>query len=480
MATSGWGAFGNVLGGGIDRAGAFEQGRLRTAQTENALGMARQRQLQNVSLEAKNRAQEQFRESLAKSGLLPPEQVDLASNTVLGELGSDFNSTMSGLETGQEVNFRNTLADPGADPAVRQLAGQGVQGKVLSPYDIQGNMISDLRTPDVAPVPNDLGAAMIDSNEALTNLRTVQAGDPDYTTVSGSGSKNVGPGGLKAPNNYMPNPAYNAELPMSLENAPFVPIPGTPADPNAPAPAGSRESVFNERMFLSAAQTIPDVTNLMQLPATANTGVLGIGARPGESITRASVDALRNTLSGDVVRSFERQAGQLARGLAWMEANGLAPSEAVIKAYQDGYTLRPGDTGFDAMLMFGNVRQTVEQMAQVKLANPRIPQVMKDELVRLRDQLRVAVPFLPEDVIKLQYGGGKYVTMADVVKEKGLDKSPAASATTLGGQAIPAPNPMGQELPERNEKGWILLEDGQGNLAYVSPDGTEIEEVGAQ
>jgi hypothetical protein len=312
---------------------------------------------------------------------------------------------------------------------------------------------------------------MIDTQQATAELRRVQAGDPDYTTVSGGGS---GPGGMKAPNNFMPNPAYDPAQPMSTTNAPFVPIPGSPADPNAPAPAGSRESVFNERMFLSAAQTIPDVANLMRLPATANTGVMGIGSRPGDSIVQSSVDALRNSLSGDVVRSFERQAGQLARGLAWMEANGLAPSEAVINSYQQGYTLRPGDTGFDAMLMFGNIRQTVEQMARVKLANPRIPQVMKDELVRLRDELRTAIPFLPEDVIRLQYGDGKYKTMADVMEEKGLGTAPIR---TLGGQEVLPPNPKGQELPLVNDKGWQLLEDAQGNLAYVSPDGREIEEV---
>ena len=44
MATSGWETLGNVLAGGIDTEGAYEKGRLRTAQTESALGLARQRQ----------------------------------------------------------------------------------------------------------------------------------------------------------------------------------------------------------------------------------------------------------------------------------------------------------------------------------------------------------------------------------------------------------------------------------------------------
>lgn len=446
MATSGWQQLGNVLGGGVDRETAYETGRLRTAQTENALLMAKNRQLDNIAAEAKAKARSETERMAAAAGL-PPEQAALLGNLVIGESGSDFNSGMSALSTKQEMGYRDVLGNPEAPLGEQFAAGQAVQGKMLNPLDMMGSGdYTDLRA---LPAPGEeatlystpVGKSSIAENEAQTRLADARSADPDLSTTSGGGGVR-GPGGLKTPNNFMPNPAFDASLPMSVENPPFVPIPGSPADPNAPAPAGSRESVFNERMFLSAAQTIPDVTNLMLLPATANTGVMGIGSRPGDSIVQSSVDALRNTLSGEVVRSFERQAGQLARGLAWMEANGLAPSEAVIQSYKDGYTLRPGDSGFDAMLMFANVRQTVEQMAQVKLANPRIPQVMKQELIKLRDQLRAAIPFLPQDVITLQYGGGRYRTMADVVREKGLGTPGAGAAPGAPAPAGGAPTVM--------------------------------------
>ncbi|MEY2887576.1 MAG: hypothetical protein RI913_995, partial [Pseudomonadota bacterium] len=34
-----------------------------------------------------------------------------------------------------------------------------------------------------------------------------------------------------------------------------------------------------------------------------------------------------------------------------------------------------------------------------------------------------------------------------------------------------------QSTPQRNSRGWALSVDAQGNRAYVSPDGTQFEEV---
>jgi hypothetical protein len=57
MAT-GWEQLGEVLGGGVDRAGAFEEGRMHSAKTEGALQLARERQLENIAREAESKARE--------------------------------------------------------------------------------------------------------------------------------------------------------------------------------------------------------------------------------------------------------------------------------------------------------------------------------------------------------------------------------------------------------------------------------------
>jgi hypothetical protein len=91
-----------------------------------------------------------------------------------------------------------------------------------------------------------------------------------------------------------------------------------------------------------------------------------------------------------------------------------------------------------------------------------------------------SVPYTPRDVIALEAAQAQNpnVTLRQLIQEKrGAAPEPAGPERTLGGQEVLPPNPKGQELPLVNDKGWQLLEDAQGNLAYVSPDGREIEEV---
>jgi hypothetical protein len=479
MATSGWETFGSVLGGGIDRVGAFEQGRLRTAQTESALGMARKRQLENVSLEAKNRAQEQFRESLAKSGMLPPEQVDLAANTVLGELGSDFNSTMSGLETGQEMNFRDTLADPAAGPGMRFLAGQGVQGKVLSPYEIQGNMVSDLRRPDQEPVANDLGEAMIDTQQATAELRRVQAGDPDYTTVSGSG----GAGGLgKEPPKYKVNPNFDPSRPAGPDNPEVVPVVGGSADPNVGPAMGVRERAVVGRIFNAARNTAADLGNIVEMPSGASLGRLGIGlgATPGSTVMDAVAGSMKLALSPQEVRRYNQSIGNLSVQIRTLEQMGMQGTQGMAEQF-DTLQFRPEDTVADKMYKLAIIRQSLENAVGTILSlNQNMPDEAKSWAQETITNAQRSVPYTPRDVIALEAAQAQNpnVTLRQLIQEKrGAAPEPAGPARTLGGQEVLPPNPKGQELPLVNDKGWQLLEDAQGNLAYVSPDGREIEEV---
>lgn len=448
MAT-GWETFGNVLGGGIDRAGAFEQGRLRTAQTESALGLARQRQLENVSLEAKNRAQEQFRESLAKSGMLPPEQVDLAANVTLGELGSDFNSTMSGLGTGQEMDFRRTLADPAADPAVRQLAGQGVQGKVLNPYEVQGNMVNDLRTPDVAPVPTELGEAMIGSDEALANLRTVQAGDPDHTTVSGGGTSVPGVPG-KAPSGYITNPEYDPASPIGEGNYPFI-------DARQPV-MGAREAAFFNRVYGSAVAMERDLSNLMQMPLGTSIGILGVGpaAQPGTPSAGALAGALKYQISAPETQAYNAALGGMNRALSFIEGQGLVGSNTIAESY-DTLLLRPGETLEMAMFKMAQMKQTVMAGLEPHISSPRVPFEQKKAISELMDKLNTSIPFEVEDVIALQFGKARSLREASEqrMRRENGGAAPAAAAPAAAPAPAAPPAPVAEEVWERGPDGKL-------------------------
>jgi len=60
--------------------------------------------------------------------------------------------------------------------------------------------------------------------------------------------------------------------------------------------------------------------------------------------------------------------------------------------------------------------------------------------------------------------------------------TPSSSATTnQPGPKVKTKQPKAQQgLPTQNANGWKLLQDQNGNYAYVSPDGNDYEEVGSE
>jgi hypothetical protein len=129
------------------------------------------------------------------------------------------------------------------------------------------------------------------------------------------------------------------------------------------------------------------------------------------------------------------------------------------------------------MLKLAQMRQTVENGMDTLASLNSLPKSMVDRTQELKDKVAQAIPFTPRDVLALQQSQDPTMTLAKLLESKGAPMASGQPERTLGGQEVLPPNPKGQELPLVNDKGWQLLEDAQGNLAYVSPDGREIEEV---
>jgi hypothetical protein len=459
--ASGWETLGSVLGGGVDKTGAYETGRLRTAQTENALIQARNRQLEGVSLEAKNKARTEAEDVLVKSGR-SPEEARLLATIMNGEMGADYKAGTEGLLNTQEQGFRDTLGNPEAPLGEQFAAGQGVQGKVLNPYDTVGaGGYADLRNPDAGVQNTPLGESMIAENDATTNLRNVQAGDPDYSTVSGGGTVG-GPG--KPPAGFVANPTFDPAKPVGEGNYAFT-------DARSPV-MGAREAVFFNRIVGGAKNAQQTIENIVKLPVGASAGVLGIGSKPGDSMWKAGVDTLRNTVSEQTVQTYNTMIAGLDANLAQIEGHGLATSDSFRGQY-DRLALREGDTEFTRLRKLAEMAQTIESGLDPYLNNPRIPPQQRQYIQEVIAAVRRTIPFTHGDVAALETAPG-VVTLGDLIRNKGLDQ-PAAPAAP---RAAPAPGAAAKApLPPRNDKGWELLEDAEGNLAYVSPDGTQIEEV---
>jgi hypothetical protein len=136
---SGWNELGDLLGGGLEarKEQAFQSGRFRAAQTEDALTNARVNQAKALRAEAENAARAEFAAAQARG------EVDYSNPTsamitqaLLGDLGAQLpNAGQFNLQA-QEFRNRNTLGDPNASALARTRAGDAVQGKLQG--DIQG------------------------------------------------------------------------------------------------------------------------------------------------------------------------------------------------------------------------------------------------------------------------------------------------------------------------------------------------------
>lgn len=161
-----------LLGGDIDREGAFLEGldkgsqiNQRRAQTENALAQARTRRQE---AEAKAQAGD----ALEAAGL-PRELAPI----VVGGMGSDFAGLQLGRQRGQDIDFRNVLADPNADVAARQGAGLGIRGTPVTAGDALGpggELFMDVFNPG-QPGVTPTGTAQIGADEALATQRLASA-----------------------------------------------------------------------------------------------------------------------------------------------------------------------------------------------------------------------------------------------------------------------------------------------------------------
>lgn len=464
--ASGWEAVGGVLGGGIDRAGAFEQGRLRTAQTENAILQAQERQLRNIAAETRAATEERVRRTEAEHGI---DKVPLAD--IMGAGYGNYDQVMSGRLKGQEHGFRGTLANPEASGTDRFLAAQGVQGKVLNPFDMVGQAeYADLRNPDAGLNTTALGESLIDENVAQTAAANALAEQRQRAPAAGGAGASADPRG-KPPAGYKWNPAFDPALPAGPGNLELLPITGGAADINSPRPLGMNALTQFARVLNAAGNTALDLATIVNMPSGASSGWFG---KPNDKGVMSMVPGnLANQVTPAEVQQYRAIMGTLGEQLATIERTGMRGSQGLAERFND-LALLPTDDVFTKMLKLAQMRQTVENGMDTLASLNSLPQPMLDRTTLLKQRVAQAIPFTPRDVLMLQQSKDPTMTLEKMLRGHG------ASAGTGGPSPAVAPGAtpnVRRPIPPRNAHGWELLEDADGNLAYVSPDGRQIEEV---
>lgn len=224
----------------------------------------------------------------------------------------------------------------------------------------------------------------------------------------------------------------------------FVP---TGTDPNKPGAGGlgNRAEVYFKRVATAATEAAQAAQNIMELPSSSTSGIFA-GRGQSHGLLAAAKESLTNALTSQDVQSYNTIVPGVARSLATIEASGLAPPGSFTNS-MDAMTLKEGDTEETKMRKMAELRQIVEKGMEPNLADPKIPEVQKDQIRSVVAQIQAAIPFTHHDITMLKKSDTPGQTMADLVASKGLGPNKAAapvgqapgSGAAAGQQATPAP-----------------------------------------
>ena len=195
------------------------------------------------------------------------------------------------------------------------------------------------------------------------------------------------------------------------------PIKGGPKDPTINL-TGGRESVYVQRMMMGANQAAKDLSNVVQLPLTASTGLFG-GRRQGAGLLDAGKEVLANKATGQEAQAYNAMATGFQRSLAQIESAGLMPSGSLTHQ-MDAVLFKEGDTNLTKMHKLAQTRQIVEAGMEVIQANPRVSPSEKEKIKSVLDSIRKSVPFTHSDLISLQalQETNPAATLKDVIGKK--------------------------------------------------------------
>jgi hypothetical protein len=178
---SGWDQLGDLIGGGLEsrKETAFQNGRFRSAQTEDALTNARVNQAKAMQTEAENTARADFAAAQAAGGVdYTNPSSDMITHALLGGLAPDLAQAGKFTLGAQEYRNRDTLGSTTASAQTRARASDAVQGKYEGDLQAVGTKGYYNRTDDVPELSVMAGLADPTTTEA-DYAKVMELGGPD-------------------------------------------------------------------------------------------------------------------------------------------------------------------------------------------------------------------------------------------------------------------------------------------------------------
>lgn len=309
---------------------------------------------------------------------------------------------------------------------------------------------------------NPTAAPLYSAPEAFTGAPTpmVLNGKPVMAVRGSAGTIRPIPGATpyQAPSEAQNKPQL-VEVPLpdgTVQKKWVIPGQGSGTDVGvATIPSGSggmtggREATQINRMLISSSQAAKTLENIVKIPSSSSTGIFG-GASKGTGLMSAGVATLANAMTSQEVQRYKPVIAGLTRSLAGIEAAGLMPN-GTLTHQMDAVVFQEGDTELTKLTKLAEARQIVQEGIRPFLDNPRVSEPQKAQIHGFIDRLDKAIPFTQDDVTALQMSNNPKETINDIVRKR--------------------------LTPSVNAQGWVLHEDANGNRAYVSPDGKQVQEV---
>lgn len=422
---SGFDALGDLIGGGLEarKENAFQQGRYRSAQTEDALTTARVNQAKAQQTEAENNARAEIAamQAAGKLDYANPSS-DMMTQGVLGGLGDQFSNMGDFRLKGQQFGNRETLGDPNASALNRTRAGDAVEGKFDGDLKSVGSNGYYNVTDDVPELSVQAG---------LSTGRLPSSAIQNFNFRTGLGTPD---------DQKMFDQMVRADHYTNAGGVTYA-TPGV-KDPTAPPVAAP---------VVSPAETAQNTADLAKAKTTAQTQAKLAVALPGVT---ESLDQFK----ADIDRFIEDPGFDMVYGKSGAAA-GMMPVIAQPEEFRNAKALH--DTLSSEA--FQNSVQKMRGLGSLSNAEGlKVQSALTAALEPNQDEAQAAKSFA---ILKTRLD--RFQRIAEV--EAGLKGVPGA---TVGAGAAPPP----AALPPVNGKGWKLMKDAAGNRAYVGPN-NEVEEV---
>ena len=182
------------------------------------------------------------------------------------------------------------------------------------------------------------------------------------------------------------------------------------------AGGGGRYAGQVTRILTSAKDATTEIRNLVELPLEASAGWFGgVQNATPHSLIGATKDVLAQKITSQEVQDFNTSMVGMGKALAALESGGMQTNQALIAQF-DRLALQEGDTNLTKMRKLATMRQQAENALESNLTSPLLGKEQKEFAKKLIDDLRVAVPWRPSDVTKLERSNKPGATMGDFAK----------------------------------------------------------------